>query len=64
MADYQLRKTLYADLGLELMMRDSLAGMAEFATLASARTWLAELEIIAIESPGADADPGLVRLPH
>jgi hypothetical protein len=47
-------KTLHADRALELMMRDSLEGMADFATMFGYRPWPGEFEIISIESPDAE----------
>jgi hypothetical protein len=56
-------KTLHADRALELMMRDSLEGMADFATMFGYRPWPGEFEIISIESPAAEcADDQVVWL--
>jgi hypothetical protein len=47
-------KTLHADRALELMMRDSLEGMADFATMFGYQPWPGEFEIISIEPPAVD----------
>lgn len=62
MADDKAEKTLYADQALELMMRDTLGGMEEFATAFGYRPWPGCFEIISIEPPEADPQGTVVWL--
>jgi hypothetical protein len=54
MADNKAEKTIYADQALELMMRDTLGGMEEFAAAFGYQPWPGCFEIISIEPPESD----------
>lgn len=64
MSKHQLNKILNVDLGLELMMRDSLSGMEEWAAMIRYQPWLGEMEIISIEHPDLSAFPSGPKLMH
>ncbi len=64
MSKHQLNKTLDADLGLELMMRDSLSGMEEWVAMTHYQPWLGEMEIISIGHSDLNAFPYGPKLTH
>ncbi|NOZ09959.1 MAG: hypothetical protein GXP09_02760 [Gammaproteobacteria bacterium] len=64
MPKHRLNKTLNAELGLELMMRDSLSGMEEWVAMTPYQPWLGEMEIISIECPDLSALPCGPKLTH
>ena len=64
MSTHRLNKTLNVDLGLELMMRDSLTGIEEWVAMTRYQLWLGEMEIISIEHPDMSAFPVGPKLTH
>ena len=56
MSDHRDKKTLIADQALELMMRDTLEGMEDFATAFGFRPWPGDFEIISVEPVAEDDD--------
>lgn len=62
MSDRRKEKTIHADQAIELMMRDVLEGMEDFATQFGYRPWPGEFQIISIAPPEEGADETVVWL--
>ncbi len=47
-------KVIRGDLGLALLMRDTVAGLEEFMEMFNHSPWRGDMKIVSIDAPGAD----------